>query len=79
MMRKETPRVPIVLVHHQDPDSTPSHAITDIGARGHVFFPNDREEERAGAVHDGDVGETPIPVVFAQGFDNEEEEGVLGN
>lgn len=77
MMAEETPRKPIVLVHHEDTDSASTSVVADVAARGHVPFPDDGEEEGPCAVHDGDVGEMPVLIVGTEGFDNGEEEGVL--
>ena len=68
----------LVLVWHEDADSTSAGAVTDVFPRRQVFFPDDGEEERAGAVHDCDVGEEPIFVVGLEGVDDAQEEGVLG-
>lgn len=54
-------------------------AVADVEAGGDVFFPDDGQEERAGAVHDRYVGERPIFVVGLKGFDDAEEEGVFGD
>lgn len=64
VMAEETPGIPVVLVHHEDADSASTRAVADVGARRHVFLPDDGEEQRTGAVHDGNVGETPVLVVI---------------
>lgn len=74
MVGKETPRVAVVLVLHEDPDP-----VSLIGLVEHVFLPQDRQEERTGRVHDGDVGKQPAAVVGLQEFNDTEEEGVLRN
>lgn len=52
-------------------------AVADVEGRVHVLLPDDGEEERAGAVHDGDVGQLPVLVVGREGFDDAEEKGVV--
>ncbi len=63
----------------QYPDSAPRETISNIGAGVHVLFPDHGEEERAGTVHDGYVGEGPITVIFSKGFDNSKEEWMTRN
>lgn len=78
MMAKEAPGVLVILLLlHEDADAAAAEAVADVVARGHVFFPDDAEEERAGRVHDGDVGQVPVFVVFHQRVDDAQEEGVL--
>ncbi len=64
VMAEETPGIPVVLVHHEDAHSASARAVADVGARRHVFLPDDGEEQRTRAVHDGDVGETPVLIVL---------------
>lgn len=75
MMAEETPRLLVVFVWHENSKSSP----VDVGARGHVLFPDDAEEERASTRHDSYVGEAPICVVILERLDDEEEKGVTGN
>lgn len=77
MMAKETPGVAVVFVLHEDADAAAAQVVAHVVARGHVFFPDDAEEERAGGVHDGYVGELPVFVVFHQRVDDTQEEGML--
>ena len=42
-------------------------------------MPDDAEEERAGTVHDCYIWEFPVAVVRDQRFDDEGEEGVVGD
>lgn len=44
-----------------------------------ILFPDHAQEERAGAVHHGDVWHEPIPVVASEGIDHGVEEWVLGD
>ena len=62
MMAKEAPSVAVVFVLHEDADA--GVLVAGVGMRVDVFFPDDAEEEGAGAVHDGYVGELPVLVVF---------------
>ena len=94
MPPEESPRLFIILVPHQHSHpprraSVPPARICspkDRGAgnrRGRatalVLLPDDTEEERTGTVHDCYVGEFPIAVVWNQRFNDEGEEGVVGN
>lgn len=63
-----------VLVRHEI-----AHAARFIGDGAHVFDPEDGEEERSGTVHYGDVWHAPVSVVGLKGFDDAEEEGMLGD
>lgn len=78
MPPEESPRLFVIFVPHQYPYSPRFTAIPaactlppkDRGAgdrRGSaaalVFLPDDAEEERAGTVHDRNVGEFPVAVV----------------
>ncbi len=72
MMAEETPRLLVVFVWHENAKSSP----VDVGARGHVLFPDNAEEERASTGHDGYVGESPIRVVILERLNDEEEKGV---
>ena len=56
---EEGPGVVIIVNLGEDADS----AVVDVDGGVHVFLPDDGEEERAGAVHDGYVGEVPVAVV----------------
>lgn len=71
---EETPRLFIVFVGHQDSDSGLFG-----GDLAHVLLPNDAQEEGTGVVHDGDVGDLPVAVVFLQAFDDTSEEWVFGD
>lgn len=71
---EEAPRVPVVLVLHEDADAP---GLGD--ALMHVLLPDDGEEEGARGIHDGDVGEQPAAVVGLQQLDHAEEERVLGD
>ena len=42
-----------------------------------IFLPDDAEKERAGTVHDCDVGELPVAIVGDQRLDHEGEEWVM--
>ena len=94
MPPEESPRLFIILVPHQHSHpprraSVPPARICspkDRGAgnrRGRatalILLPDDTEEERTGTVHDCNVGEFPIAVVWNQRFDDEGEEGVVGD
>ena len=76
VMAEKTPRMTVVLVLHEYANSTTCRTITSVGAGCHVSFPDDRQEERAGTVHDCYVRERPITIVAAEGFDDHEEERV---
>lgn len=79
VMAEKTPRMTIVLVLHQNPYPSTARPVANVLARGHVFFPDDAEKQRAGAVHDGDIWELPVFVVGLQGLNHQEEEGVGGD
>ena len=72
VVAEETPRMFVVFVGHQDAHSS----SVDVGAGGHVLFPDDTKKERAGARHDGDVRKSPIPIIFFERFDHVEEKRV---
>ena len=74
---EEAPGVVIVVGLAENADPAPVEAVANVEGRVHVFFPDDGEEEWAGAVHDGDVGELPVLVVGGEGFDDTEEEWML--
>lgn len=76
---EESPGMNAGVFVKQYPDPAPRNAISNIGAGVYILFPNHREEERAGAVHDGYVGEGPITVVFAKGLDDHEEKRMAWN
>lgn len=69
---EEAPRELVVLVLHEN-----AHAPSLTGSIAHILFPDDRQEQRSGRVHDGDVWEEPVAVVLLQHFDRTEEEWVL--
>lgn len=71
---EETPCVFVVFIWHEI-----THAACFVGNSSHVFDPEDGEEERAGAVHDGDIWHAPVSVIGLERFDDAEEEGVLGD
>lgn len=60
---EEAPGVPVVVGLAEDADAAAVGPVADVEGRVQVFFPDDGQEERAGAVHDGDVGELPVLVV----------------
>ena len=55
---EEAPREPLVLVRHED-----AHVLVRRPLDVQVLLPDHREEERTGAVHDGDVRHRPVAVV----------------
>lgn len=69
---EETPCMLVVFIWHKI-----THAACFVGNGSHVFDPEDREEERAGAVHNGDVWHAPVSVVCLERFDDAEEERML--
>lgn len=69
---EEAPRELVVLVLHED-----AHAPSLARSIAHVLFPDDRQEQRSGRVHDRDVWEEPVTIVLLQHFDGTEEEWVL--
>jgi len=73
VLLEEAGGVMVVVGLAEDADA----AVADVEGRVHVFLPDDGEEERAGAVHDGDVGQLPVLVVGREGFDDAQEEGVV--
>lgn len=79
VMAEKTPRMTIVFVLHQNPYPSTARPVANVLARGHVFFPDDAEKQRTGAVHDGDIRELPVFVVRLQGLNHQEEEGVGGD
>lgn len=70
MMAEETPGVAVIFFLHEDADAASADVVADVVARRQVFFPDDAEEERAGRVHDRDVRQLPILVVFRQRVDD---------
>ena len=81
VMLEEAPRMPVVLVLHQNPHS--AALLAHFGRQGVPFvlilFPDHGKEEGPRGKHDGYVGEDPGSVVPLQAIDDAEEEGVLGN
>ena len=71
---EEAPREPLVLVRHED-----AHVLVCRPLDVQVLLPDHREEERTGAVHDGDVRHGPVAVVARQALDHAQEERVLGH
>lgn len=69
---EEAPRELVVFVLHEN-----AHAPSLTRPIAHILFPDDRQEQRSGRVHNGDVWEEPVAVVLLQHFDRTEEEGVL--
>lgn len=69
---EEAPFEPFVLVRHQN-----AYMFLSWSRDIHVFFPDDREEERARGVHDRDVRHDPMSVVPGQRFNNAEKERML--
>lgn len=76
---EEAPGFLVVFVLHENADSAAGSGVANVGAGGHVFFPNNGEEEGPGAVHDGYVREAPVVVVGLEGLEDAQEEGVLGS
>lgn len=72
MVGEETPRIFIVGILHHDANAAQTEWLFV-----HVFFPNHREEQRTGRVHDGDIREEPIAIIRIEGVDDAEEERVL--
>jgi hypothetical protein len=62
---EEAPLEPLVLVRHED-----AHVLGGRPLDVQVLLPDHREEERAGAVHDGDVRHGPVAVVARQALDH---------
>ena len=93
MPPEESPRLLIILIPHQHSHpprraSVPPARICSPKDRGAgnrrratalILLPDDTEEQRTGTVHDCYVGEFPIAVVWNQRFDDEGEEGVVGD
>ena len=94
MPPEESPWLFIIFVPHQHSHpprrtSVPAARISSPKDRGAgnrrgsaaalVFLPDDTEEKRPGTIHDCYVGELPIAVVWNQRFDDEGEEGVVGD
>lgn len=69
---EEAPRELVVLVLHEN-----AHAPSLTRSIAHILFPDDRQEQRSGRVHNGDVWEEPVAVVLLQHFDRTEEEWML--
>ena len=67
---EETPGMVVVIIFRQDSYPSP----VDITIRDHVFFPHDREKERARTIHDGNIWKTPTPVVRLKRLNYAEEE-----
>ena len=61
----------------QDAHPAAVRAVARVQPRGHVFLPQHGQEQRARAVHDGDVGQAPVAVVALQVGQHELEEGVV--
>lgn len=74
MVGEETPRVLVVLILHENPNTACLTRLVD-----HVFLPQYRQEEGTCRVHDGDVGKQPVTVVGLQQLNDPEEEWMLGN
>jgi hypothetical protein len=72
-MAEEAPGVLIILIGHQYPDSRG----LGTGTIEHILLPDDRQEQGASAVHDGDVGQYPAPIVCLKRFYDSKEEGML--
>nr|POE76215.1 hypothetical protein CFP56_59694 [Quercus suber] len=79
MVREETPGVAVVLLGEEDADPSAVRAIAEVEPFRGPVPPDDGEEERSGARHDGDVGHDPAAVVVLQLLDDPHEEGMLGH
>ena len=64
-----------VLTWSQDAD-TPGPVCAFSQVQGHISLPDHGEEQRAGAGHDGDVGEEPVAIVGLELLGHEQEERV---
>jgi hypothetical protein len=71
---KEAPRELVVLVLHENTDTA---RLT--GPITHILLPDDRQEKRAGGIHDCDIRQEPMAIILLQEFDDAQEEGVLGD
>jgi hypothetical protein len=63
-----------LLFGHKDP-----HSALLGRAPANILLPDDAQKERAGAVHDSDVGNAPITIVLLEALDDAQEEGMLGH
>lgn len=55
---EETPCMLAVIRGHED-----SHTLHRLPLRPDVFLPDNRQEQRASAVHNGDVRQSPVPLI----------------
>lgn len=69
---EEAPGELVVLVLHEN-----AHTPGLTRPIAHILFPDDRQEQRTGRVHNSNVWEEPVAVVLLQHFDRTEEEWVL--
>lgn len=74
VVREEAPRVPVVLIAHQDADTA---RLAGVGL--HVLLPDHRQKQGTSRVHNRDVREEPMAVIRLQQLNRTQEEGVLGN
>ena len=74
MVAEEAPSEAIVLILHEDSYTSTRYSIPNVGAGCHVLLPDHGEKEGPGAVHDGNIWESPIAIIFTEGFDDKEEE-----
>lgn len=58
---EETPFMLAVIRRHEDP-----HALHWLPLRLDVFLPDNRQEQRAGAIHDSDVRQPPVALIRRQ-------------
>lgn len=72
MVREETPRKFVIFVLHQN-----AHPPGFAGLIIHVLLPDDRQEQRTRRIHDRDVGQHPLAIIFLQQLDHAEEERML--
>lgn len=66
MVRKEAPRVVVVLVREQNPDAAAIGLVSNIESIITVVTPDDAQEQRSCTRHDCDVGQQPAPIVVCQ-------------
>lgn len=75
MIIEEAIRVLVVGLANQHPDALSVRPPT---LRRDILLPHDAQEQRAGAVHDSDVGQAPVAIIRLEAADDMLVEGVAG-
>ena len=71
---EDAPLVVAVLGRHED-----AHMVFERALHAHVLLPDNRQEERSGGGHDGDVWHAIVFCVVLEALDDALEEGMVGD